>query len=308
MDTTIPFSMLYENMQSILAKPELYAVKITHFSAGGLGACAYSHYVTVAELVRCWQHKEYQTECPRCGQVAYIIQWAGHVNGGGYWEINAYCPHCGMKHHYSKGSSPATHHEIHWTKMRDILQEERNAIKNVKFLDTNDLGDSLTEKMVFLLQRENILLRQENVALHQKINGTKDAHTKSLEYVRRTLLKAYLECKRDILEEWYADYCKKEEECARKIDDLKQQKQLLKQQLRTGEITNVFYQGQLTSLKKKIEALRVRYSCQENEHLSALLPGAFNQFGETKLISLDDVVDFMDGKMGMREGVCSVAD
>lgn len=145
----IPFSMLYENMPSILAKPELYAVKITHFSAGGLGACAYGQNITIAELVRCWQHQEYQTECP----------------------------HCGKKRHKS-----------------------------------------------------------------------------------------------------------------------------------TGEITNVVYQRQLTSLRKKIEALRVRHSCFANEHLSALLPGAFSRFGETKLISLDDVVDFMDGKMGMREGGCSVAD
>ena len=293
----IPFSMLYENMPSILAKPELYAVKITHFSAGGLGACAYGQDITIAELVRCWQHQEYQTECPHCGQVAYITQWAGHVNGGGYWEINAYCPHCGKKHHFPRASSPATHHKIHWTKIREVLQEERNAIKDVKLLDANDLGDSLTERLVLLLQQGNIVLRQENIALNQEIKDTKDAHAKALEYVRRTLLKAYLECKRDMLEPWYADYREREEDYTRKIEELKQQKQLLKHQLRTGEITNKFYQSQLTSLKNKIDALQVRHSCLGNEHLATLLPGAFNRFGETRLISVKDVVDFLSGKM-----------
>ena len=87
------------------------------------------------------------------------------------------------------------------------------------------------------------------------------------------------------------------QECTRKIEELKQQKQLLKHQLRTGEITNKFYQSQLTSLKNKIDALQVRHSCLGNEHLATLLPGAFNRFGETRLISVKDVVDFLSGKM-----------
>ena len=50
MEEKIPFSLLYENMQAILDKPMLYSVEITRFSAGGLGACAYSQPITIAEL------------------------------------------------------------------------------------------------------------------------------------------------------------------------------------------------------------------------------------------------------------------
>lgn len=142
MEEKIPFSVLYENMQAILDKPMLYSVEITRFSAGGLGACAYSQPITIAELVRCWQHEEYQIQCPNCGETAYITQWAGHVNGGGYWEINAYCPHCGKEHHFPRAFSLATHHKIHWTKMRNVLQEERNAMKEMEKNDQGQYGEN----------------------------------------------------------------------------------------------------------------------------------------------------------------------
>ena len=86
-------------MQDILWHPEQNKEIVTHFSAGGFGACAYQAEITVAELVSCWQHEEYQAKCPYCGETAYIIRWAGKVNDGCFWDIRSFCPHCGKEHH-----------------------------------------------------------------------------------------------------------------------------------------------------------------------------------------------------------------
>ena len=123
------FFALHENMKTVLEKPSLFAEKITRFSAGGLGACAYSDDITVSELARCWQHEEYHIKCLHCGEVAYITLWAGHVNGGGYWAIKAYCPRCGKEHRYEKHTASLACN-VHWTTLKNILQEEREAIKN----------------------------------------------------------------------------------------------------------------------------------------------------------------------------------
>ena len=124
-----PFSVLHEDMKTVLEKPMLFTDKITRFSAGGLGACAYSDDITVGELARCWQHEEYHIKCPHCGEVAYITLWAGHVNGGGYWAIKAYCPRCGKEYRYEKHTASIACN-VHWTTLKNILQEEREAIKN----------------------------------------------------------------------------------------------------------------------------------------------------------------------------------
>ena len=129
MNEIVTFSSLYENYQIVLEKPTNYAEKITHFSAGGLGACAYSDDISIGELAKCWQHEEYHVKCLHCGEVAYITLWAGHVNGGGYWEIKAYCPHCEKEYRYEKYTA-GTACNVHWTTLRSILQEEREAIKN----------------------------------------------------------------------------------------------------------------------------------------------------------------------------------
>lgn len=68
MNEKVTFSEVNKNMQAILEKPALYSAKITRFTAGGLGACAYSDDISVGELVRCWQHEEYQTTSPDCGE------------------------------------------------------------------------------------------------------------------------------------------------------------------------------------------------------------------------------------------------
>ena len=515
MDEKIPFSLLYEKMQNILAKPELYALGITRFSAGGLGACAYERKISIAELVACWQHKEYQIRCPECGGTAYITQWAGSVNSGGYWEINAYCPHCGKSTQFHRNSYPKAIHNVHWTKMRNIVQEEKTAIKNktdkqmetenknpsnkntkigqqptvdhekmtirllngrtlqcyprvealphidnrmkldttgqylivgrkktaeqqtspelekqrmqaekfftdhafffldhreqilndsrmflapvpvqsglayvgtsgfnrptlgvyiewwmtcvpaiigryrkntwltyhiagsplsgrnhcgivnpqgkcesytfpvpfkevwssftdvnkrydeakeryeaysleevVKLLETNDRGDSLTERMVSLLQRENLVLRQ-TIVDNEKAS-TKELETKSqaMETMRITLLKEYLESKREKFEEWYADYSRKHEELRLQLDVLKIQKKQLKQQLQDGEITNKFHQQQLTPLKDRISNLEFKLANMGVISLSYIIPKSYKGY-----LTPDDVIAFLDGKM-----------
>ena len=129
MSKIVTFSELYENRQAVLENPANYDEKITHFSAGGLGACAYSDDITVGELARCWQHEEYHIKCPHCKEVAYITCWTGHVGAGGYWVIKGYCPHCGKECRYEKCTA-SNACNVHWTTLRKILQEEREAIKN----------------------------------------------------------------------------------------------------------------------------------------------------------------------------------
>ena len=124
------FSALHENMKTVLEKPSLFAEKITRFSAGGLGACAYSDDITVGELARSWQHEEYHIKCPHCGTEAYITQWAGKVGSGGYWEIKAYCPHCGKEYRYDMYAA-GNACRAHWTALRKTLQEEREVIKDM---------------------------------------------------------------------------------------------------------------------------------------------------------------------------------
>lgn len=126
MNEIVTFSSLYENIQIVLENPTNYAEKITRFLAGGLGACCYSDDISVGELAKCWQHEEYHIKCLHCGEVAYITFWAGHVNGGGYWEIKAYCPHCGKEYRYEKYIG-GIFCNAHWTTLRKILQEERKS-------------------------------------------------------------------------------------------------------------------------------------------------------------------------------------
>ena len=118
------FSEIYTNISAILAHPEQYTDNVTHFSAGGHGACAYQEDITAAELAMCWQHEEYQHRCPVCGETAYITLWAGHATGGGYWQIKSYCPHCGHENNGRYcGYTNLKGEPIRWTRMRDILKE-----------------------------------------------------------------------------------------------------------------------------------------------------------------------------------------
>ena len=109
---------VYRNLEMILAHPEQYVRIITRFSAGGLGACAYKREVSISQLVQCWQQAEFRFKCLKCGHEAYIYHFAGHVNGGGYWEIYIYCPECdcGYSSRFPQGLP-------HWTVLKDIFKE-----------------------------------------------------------------------------------------------------------------------------------------------------------------------------------------
>ena len=114
----------------ILANPADFSQKITHFSAGGLGACAYNKDVTVAEMVRCWEFEEFQFVCPEYGETAYIYQFAGHVNGGGYWELTAYCPTNGKHLHYSRRDLNPVN--VSWKKLKGIADPVSRLMQNIK--------------------------------------------------------------------------------------------------------------------------------------------------------------------------------
>ncbi len=156
----------------------------------------------------------------------------------------------------------------------------------VKLLEANDNGDSLKERELFLLQRENQILRQE-------ILDAREAGAKAMEKMRVSLLNAHLECKREALTNWYADYCRKQEEGKEVLESLNLQKQQLKQQFRHGEITRMFYQHKLTPLKKRIFNLQQELECMAKLELSELLPELFNRSDDTELITSDEVVEFV---------------
>jgi hypothetical protein len=109
---------VYRNREMVLAHPEQFSQIITQFSAGGLGACAYKRDVSISQLAQCWQRSEYRCKCPECGHESIIYYFAGHVNGGGYWEICAYCPECdcGYSSRFPQGLP-------HWTVLKDIFKE-----------------------------------------------------------------------------------------------------------------------------------------------------------------------------------------
>lgn len=134
MGKKLSFSTLHKNRQDILWHPEQYKQIVTHFSAGGFGACAYRANITIAELVRCWQHEEYQTKCPYCGEMAYITQWAGKVNDGCFWVIRSFCPHCGKEHHASMcGYKNVKGENIHYRRMMDVAKGVRKELENNKY-------------------------------------------------------------------------------------------------------------------------------------------------------------------------------
>ena len=123
---------VYLNREAIVEHPEKYNRVITQFSAGGGPACVYNKEVSIFQLVKCWQHSEYRHKCPECGHEAYIYLFAGHINGGGYWEIRAYCPDCDCAYSISYPQGLP-----HWTVLKDIFKEESqktvlNSINNSK--------------------------------------------------------------------------------------------------------------------------------------------------------------------------------
>ena len=120
----------YQRRSDILSYPTVFTQKVTHFSAGGLGACAYSKDVNVAELVRCWEFDEFKFSCPECGETAYTYQFAGHTNAGGYWELTAFCPKCHKHLHYSRRDLNPV--EINWTVLKRIADTVSRQIQKIR--------------------------------------------------------------------------------------------------------------------------------------------------------------------------------
>lgn len=164
----------------------------------------------------------------------------------------------------------------------------------VELLEANDKGDSLLERELFLLRRENQVLRQQ-------IQYTQDAGVKAKEKMRSTLLKAYLECKREALTKWYADYCRKQVEGKRELEELEARQQHLKQQFHAGEISRMFYHNQNAPLKKRHFEVEQTLKFMANKELSELLAGVFNPLGDTGLVTFDDVVEFVKGEKSNQE-------
>jgi len=128
---------IYQRRLEILSNPTAYTQIITEFSAGGLGGYAYGKYVSVAELAHCWEFDEFKFLCSECGETAYIYQFAGHVNGGGYWELNAFCPKCHKHLHFSRRDSNPV--KIHWSALKRIADTVSKQIQEIKGeADTNN--------------------------------------------------------------------------------------------------------------------------------------------------------------------------
>lgn len=121
---------IYKRRLEILSNPTAFTQKITEFSAGGLGGCAYGKYVSIAELARLWEYDEFKFICPECGEKAYIYQFAGHVNGGGYWELTAFCPKCHKHLHYSRRDYNPV--KIHWSALKSIATVVSRQIQKIK--------------------------------------------------------------------------------------------------------------------------------------------------------------------------------
>ena len=128
-----PFSVPYQNRQTVLEHPDLYTEKITRFSAGFLGGTIFAEEISVAELVNCWQYEEYTCQCPSCGNVSYITAWHGHGNGQkGFWYIQTYCPNCEdvYESHFLTHTPPHFDHEVYWTELLGIFNEVKKKINN----------------------------------------------------------------------------------------------------------------------------------------------------------------------------------
>lgn len=129
--------------------------------------------------------------------------------------------------------------------------------------------------------------------LRHQIEDTKEAGAKAMEKMRGCLLKAYLECKRETLTNWYADYCRKQEEGKRELKELEARQQHLKQQFQAGEISRMFYHNQNAPLKERHFEVEQTLKFMANKELSKLLPGVFNPLGDTGLVTFDEVVEFV---------------
>lgn len=278
------FSKLYANRQNVLEHPEQYTEVVTEFLSGGLGACVYDQGIKAAELVGCWQFKEYRIACPTCGEMAYITLWAGSINSGGYWEIQAYCPHCDALHQYHRYTKPIAWHDTNWTTMRDIVKEVKAAL------------EFHAEWKMVLLEHDNAMLRKRLDWVERHMESERKDRELQTKSMHTALLNAYFNGNRDVLKEWYIEYCQLKKEKERQISEMEQQKKELRQQLRAGIIDHLFYQKQLTPLKKKISEVESQMRGMVYDTLTPVFPDFFD------FLSDKEVVAFLNEKFGSLMG------
>ena len=274
------FSTLYANRQNVLVHPEQYTEVVTEFLSGGLGACVYDQGIKASELVGCWQFKEYRIACPTCGEMAYITLWAGSINSGGYWEIQAYCPRCDAVHQYHRYSPPVACHDAHWTTMKDIVKEVKAAF------------ESRAEWKYVLLEHDNAVLKKRVDRLVQQIQSERKDYESSVKALHTALLNAYFNGNKDALKEWYIEYCQAQKEMERQINEMEQHKKKLRQQLRSGVIDNVRYQKQLTPLKKEISEAESQKRRMADDTLTPVVPEILD------CLTGSEVVEFLKEKCG----------
>lgn len=281
MDKKETFSKLYANRQTVLEHPEQYTEVVTRFVAGGLGACVYDQGIKAACLVGCWQFKEYRIACPTCGEMAYVTMWAGSICSGGYWEIQAYCPHCNAMHQYHRYTEPIARHDTHWTLMRDIVKEVKSAL------------ESHAEWKMVLLEHDNAMLKKRISSLERCLESERKDRAMWTKAMRAALLNAYFNGNRDALKEWYAEYCQAQKAKERQLDEMKQLKKDLRQQLRAGVIDNVFYQKRLSPLKKQISEVESQMRSMADDTLPPVVPEILD------CLSASEVVGFLNEKFGL---------
>ena len=143
---------------------------ITSFSAGGHGACAYGVNVTMEDLSYCWNHEEYKSVCPKCGETEYVVAWAGNAASGGYWMIRTYCPNCREVHTYSQVG-----HTFHWTKLKDVIDKRK---KSKYYLDFETiLEEGFRHGRIVLMDRSSLVCYPRGSEAQNEAGGKKVAST-----------------------------------------------------------------------------------------------------------------------------------
>lgn len=206
--------------------------------------------------------------------------WAGSICSGGYWEIQAYCPHCNAMHQYHRYTEPIARHDTHWTLMRDIVKEVKSAL------------ESRAEWKMVLLEHDNAMLKKRISSLERCLESERKDRAMWTKAMRAALLNAYFNGNRDALKEWYAEYCQAQKAKERQLDEMKQLKKDLRQQLRAGVIDNVFYQKRLSPLKKQISEVEFQMRSMADDTLTPVVPEILD------CLSASEVVGFLNEKFG----------
>ena len=154
-------------------------------------------------------------------------------------------------------------------------------------IEDNSLGGN--NIIAQILQKENLMLRNE-------LKNRNGNSINSKEKMRRALLKAYFESKREILQAWLEKRNAAESEKERNLAKIEEQQHQLKQALRNGQIDNITYQKQLTPLNKRGRDIRLSWSKYDNQTLQEVIPELCNKDCSI-YFKINDVLSFFNGKL-----------